>query len=171
MNNNVTKKLFKILFIIYIIVLVLVIILKFPTGMADHAINEWISGGNHTRIKPQLIPFKTIKSYLYYLHSPTDWFAKNLLCNIIIFIPYGFLRPVFTRHRHKMFILTVVEGFLISVFFELFQYVSALGHMDVDDVILNTLGVVIGYGMYVLVLTVKRKYKIKSGKQVRRDIK
>jgi glycopeptide antibiotics resistance protein len=140
------RKSAKIIFAVYMIILIGVIILKFPTGMVRATITGWINGNPVVRTAPKLTPFQTIIEYTKNVHSLNDWFIKNLAANIIMFLPYGFLIPLIkNKISCKNVILT---GALLSVFIEIFQYVSALGQCDIDDVILNTLGVALGFVLY-----------------------
>lgn len=147
----ILKKYSKILFTVYVVFLILVIVLKFPTGMVRNMVQGWFDGQEVVRMSPQMIPFKTIIEYAGNVHSLNDWFIKNLMANVIMFIPYGFLVPFFAQKDRKVLIKVVLTGCTLSIFIEVFQYVTALGQCDVDDVILNTLGVLLGGCIYQLI--------------------
>ena len=68
----------------------------------------------------------------------------NLLGNIIPFMPIGLLSPLVFRSIswQKVLVLEVVTGLT----FEVMEVVFRVGIFDIDDVILNAFGVVIGYG-------------------------
>lgn len=71
----------------------------------------------------------------------------NLLGNVAAFIPFGFFLPVLwkdTAKLYRMFLLTL--GF--SLLIELVQLLYRVGTFDVDDLLLNTLGGLIGYAMW-----------------------
>ena len=131
------------------VILLGVIVLKFPTDMVWHTIYTWIQNGTISRMSPNLIPFKTIVAYASNVQAVYDWFFKNLACNILMFIPFGLLLPWFAKRKKARHI--IVSGLIVSVLIEIFQYATALGVCDVDDVILNTLGVAIGYGIYAII--------------------
>ena len=66
--------------------------------------------------------------------------------NVLVFIPIGFaLCLTFRRIRWWQ---TVVIGMALSVGIELLQLVFKRGCADIDDVIHNTLGCVVGCGLY-----------------------
>ena len=66
--------------------------------------------------------------------------------NVLVFIPIGLaLCSAFRRIRWWQ---TMVIGMALSVGIELLQLVFKRGCADIDDVIHNTLGCVIGYGLY-----------------------
>ena len=98
-------------------------------------------GGTHTG-PPNFVPFRTI---LFYLHSGKGLVivGLNLAGNIVLFIPVGFLAPfVFRRMNWKQAIgLAIASGLTI----EGMQAIFRVGIFDVDDLILNGLGVIVGY--------------------------
>ena len=96
---------------------------------------------------PNYIPFKTI---LPYLLGDNGFLigALNIGGNIAFLIPIGFLLPfVFAQvDWKKSLVVAVLSGMSI----ELTQVLLHIGIFDIDDVILNGLGVMLGYWMYVL---------------------
>lgn len=132
------------------VIVVIVLVLKFPTGLVSGAIKYWMDGGEFVRGEPQLVPFKTTILYIKHVHSLTDWFFKNLACNLIMFIPYGFLTPMFMKPYKHMGLKVMLTATLVSVGIEIFQYITALGLCDIDDVMLNVISAMIGYGIYVI---------------------
>ncbi len=96
-----------------------------------------------------LKPFYTIRNYInVILHYPESYYYKhciiNLTGNIIMFIPAGFLLPRLFRPLRKFFCF--LPTVIISILFvELLQLFALLGSFDVDDIILNLAGILIGY--------------------------
>ena len=72
------------------------------------------------------------------------WFAQITL-NILLFIPLGFLLPFQTPKKRISFIKVLLAAFLFSVLIETLQYITSRGITEVDDVINNTLGGVLGW--------------------------
>ena len=70
--------------------------------------------------------------------------------NIGCFVPFGFLLPVLWR-RAKFWHIAAA-GFAFSLAIEATQYIFRVGIAELDDLILNTLGVVTGYALYGIVL-------------------
>lgn len=99
--------------------------------------------------RANFVPFATLR-YFYLIRKRYSYIvAKNILGNIIGFIPLGVLLPVlFVRLRHVG--KTILVVFLISLGFETIQLVFNLGVFDVDDLLLNTAGGEIGYLLYVI---------------------
>lgn len=73
----------------------------------------------------------------------------NFLGNIILFIPNGFLLPVVTGWRKWYKIITV--GFGFSLLIEISQYVTHRGCFDPDDIILNSIGTVVGLCLWEII--------------------
>lgn len=109
--------------------------------------NERFWGNNN------FIPFKTIYQYLF---SATNLSfsirIQNLAGNIIGFIPFGFLMPLLSRKFLNLKVITLTT-FCLSLVYELTQLVFRFGSFDVDDLILNTLGGVVGYLLIYWILT------------------
>ncbi|GLX67936.1 VanZ family protein [Paenibacillus glycanilyticus] len=94
-----------------------------------------------------VIPLHTIKSLIYNReHYNTDAWVKNLFGNIVLFIPIGVFLPAMNRKllRTARFLpVTVLILFLV----ESIQLVTKVGSFDIDDIILNTLGALIGFAV------------------------
>ncbi|SEA75040.1 VanZ like family protein [Xylanibacter ruminicola] len=94
----------------------------------------------------QLEPFRsywTFGEHSYFMES----FAANLL-NVALFVPVGFL--IGAGFRHIGWKKVVQWGCLLSIVIEISQYVLRKGYCETDDVIHNTLGCLIGYGVYLI---------------------
>src|SRR5260221_2601059 len=98
--------------------------------------------------RANFIPFKTLR-YFYSIRKRYSYLvAKNILGNIIGFIPLGVLLPLlFARLKRPG--KTIGTVFLISLGFETIQLIFNLGVFDVDDLLLNTLGGAIGYMLFI----------------------
>lgn len=68
----------------------------------------------------------------------------NLAGNVIGFLPFGFFLPILSRRLRNGFVVTAL-GFGLSLLVESIQLVFKVGCFDVDDLILNTLGVLLGW--------------------------
>lgn len=101
-----------------------------------------------------LIPgFSTIGCYRRLTGTPVEVVICDLqvLGNIALFIPMGILVPIVSP-RFASFRWMLLIGLVMSVSIECIQYFQqsfgALRNADIDDVILNTVGVLIGYGLF-----------------------
>jgi glycopeptide antibiotics resistance protein len=104
----------------------------------------------------KMIPFDTINNYLtnVVLWDKTEAF-KNIFGNIILFIPYGFLGILYPKLNR--FIWLFVTFFIVINIVEFSQYYFKRGFADVDDIILNTTGAVIGFIIYKIFFFIKDK--------------
>ncbi|WP_243280446.1 VanZ family protein [Clostridium sp. 1001271B_151109_B4] len=67
----------------------------------------------------------------------------STILNIIFFMPFGFLLPTLWK-RFRKFIPTVFAGFIFSLIIEVGQLFTFRA-TDVDDLIMNTLGTILGF--------------------------
>jgi len=79
----------------------------------------------------------------------SEYSYKNIGGNIIGFIPLGILLPLAWPFAKKWWRLLLLV-FFTSLAFELTQLYTGIGVFDVDDLLLNTFGGIIGYLFYVL---------------------
>lgn len=91
--------------------------------------------------KPEL--FWAIRSWIVNPTVVNKAEAVQYLLNILFFIPYGLLIP-WKENWKRVFVTALV----LSISIELSQYIFNLGWCEVDDVISNTLGALIGYGIW-----------------------
>ncbi|MFZ7942905.1 VanZ family protein [Neobacillus sp. 19] len=92
-----------------------------------------------------LVPFKTIAGFL----SGNGNFLVafyNITANVLLFVPFGVVTLLLSKNplRPKLFF---ISG-LIILLIETTQHLTKRGSMDIDDMILNLLGVWIGYVLY-----------------------
>jgi glycopeptide antibiotics resistance protein len=105
---------------------------------------------------PNYVPFKTILPYLLGENGFLIG-ALNIGGNIAFLIPIGFLLPfVFTRIDWKR---SLVVALLSGMSIELTQVFLHIGIFDIDDVILNGLGVMVGFWMYLLFQKTKQQWR------------
>lgn len=67
--------------------------------------------------------------------------------NIIMFIPFGVLLPILFK-EFRCGRQCVLMGFLCSCGIEIAQHITQRGYMQLDDVVTNTLGTLIGWSVY-----------------------
>ncbi len=137
-------------FILYLIILYFLVILPLPTF--EEAIKISIKGN--------LYPFHFIQSIISessfnildfntYFKSLFEPCIYTVLLNILMMIPLG----IYLRGYFKLnFIKTIIITFILSLFFELTQlsglyfiYPKPYRVFDVDDILMNTLGGILGY--------------------------
>lgn len=138
------KKLIKILFYIYIAFLILFVVLKFD-GSFERIIslhNSIIENEKEGIRNINLIPFRSISPYLRNITEPYAF--KNIIANILVFIPLGFF--VSNKNPKNVFkTLVICLSVILSI--ECIQLLFKIGFFDVDDIILNFIGSLIGMGI------------------------
>lgn len=130
-NNEefvVYKEILKLFFLIYILCLFQIVTFQDTT---------LVVGDNNFN----LYPFKEILRY----RLGSRLFFKNVIGNLIMFVPYGFFASYFTKNNKGIISFILVA--IASISIEFTQL--AIGRVfDIDDVILNVVGGMIGYGIY-----------------------
>ncbi|USK74517.1 VanZ family protein [Peribacillus frigoritolerans] len=90
------------------------------------------------------IPFKTISHYLFLADVTPSIRMENIAGNIIGFVPFGLMLPLLSK-RFSQLKSILIATFCLSFTYEILQLLFELASFDTDDLILNTLGGVIGY--------------------------
>ncbi len=110
-----------------------------------------------------LVFFDSIKLML---ESGSPWLIlKNILGNVVLFLPFGFFLPLIYPKLHR-FRVCLTLSFLMSLAIEMSQYSFADRIFDVDDIFLNTLGAIIGWMLYKIIRCFAYKIaKLKANKK------
>ena len=133
------KRIFTILIYMYIVFLILFVVLKFDGSFEKiiaihHRYNEQDGIQNIN-----LVPFRSILPYLRNITEPYAF--KNIMGNVIIFIPLGFfVSNIFSKKIFKSIIICVAAILAI----ECVEFIFKIGFFDIDDIILNLLGCLLG---------------------------
>lgn len=134
---NYYKEVIYILLIIYVESLLYLTV--YPSSGVIHS--DWV-GVN-------LVPFDTIKDYLFlFAYGYMGTATINLIGNIIVLVPLGVLLVLL--NKNITFIKILMIGFGTTLAIETTQLVLSMSgwlsrSFDIDDIILNTLGVLIGF--------------------------
>ena len=159
MNLRKSKKfriIGKLLFILYIVFIIYFLIFSDWYGRA----------GTMDEYHYNLVLFREIKRFWNY-RAEVGLFAMftNLFGNVIIFIPFGFFMPMASKYRNIF--SAVFYSFGLSLCVETFQLITKVGSFDVDDLLLNTIGGLIGYIIYILGEALRRRHVKKKRNQRR----
>lgn len=123
------KKFYKIIIIPYTLFLLYLMFL----GMGRYQYED-----NIVRIEPVLATIKFIEDTIQWKDI-----IRIVLGNIVMFIPFGFLGWVFPQLKDlKNLLFSFMSAIIIA---EALQYFTRMGIFEVDDIILNTLGVYLGW--------------------------
>lgn len=85
----------------------------------------------------------------------------NIGGNILGFMPFGFILPVVHRNMNSFWLVTFL-GFSMSLLVECVQLVSRVGSFDVDDMLLNTIGTMLGYILFAVCNRIRKVYDEKK---------
>lgn len=101
-----------------------------------------------------LVPLKEIGRFLkYWRVLGTKAVLLNIVGNVVAFLPFGIFLPIFSARCRKLW-RTMYYSFELSLLVELLQLISKVGSFDVDDLLLNTLGGVLGFLVYRFVMCI-----------------
>ena len=136
------------LFVVYT-ALLLWLLFDRPSGWGSN-----LSYAEQMRSNMNLIPFQTIGNYWHVMKQMefTPHFYHcviNLGGNIFLFIPIGYLLPRLWPGLRNFFLFLLTCVLAITLV-ELLQLVTLLGSLDIDDLILNLFGMLLGYFSYII---------------------
>ena len=151
MNGKKKPRLFRVLlygvFIIYItVVLGVTFLTRYggnQGGISLHMLSSYIDAWNSFSI--------------------TEW--RNIILNIMMFVPLGFMLPLLFKKFEKWY-YTYLAGFVSTLVIETLQFVSKRGIFEIDDLINNTLGCMIGYGIVMIFILSFNKNHINRNNKV-----
>ena len=116
------------------------------------AVTLWMSGRNYSSLDP--IPFEDVRHLAHRLaRHPVSMRVISLIIvpiimNILLFVPFGFLLfiALYTIERPTMqtYVLTVFLGVTLSCFIEASQYFLPDRVADINDIIWNSIGALLG---------------------------
>lgn len=127
-------------FVLYCVILFYILILDKAFSGYHQSLHNILSHIN-------LIAFRTIITYIIRLAGDSinlDTVIKNLAGNLFLFVPMGAILPFAFDKMQKLW-CTVLFLLVLILSVELTQILLGIGSFDVDDLILNILGGVLGY--------------------------
>lgn len=130
------KEIFMLLFILYVMCLFEIVTLQdYNYGLSNY------------------IPFREIFRY----EIGSRLFVKNIIGNILLFLPYGYFAADYIKSKKMWYICFLTM--LVSITIECVQ-LNIGRTFDIDDVILNTVGGVLGYFLYRLLEKISGKLPV-----------
>lgn len=146
-NTKRKKSLYVVLFAAYLILLFYFLFFSEGLGRAS----------TEAEYRYNLTLFREIKRFIEYRHVlGYQAVFLNVAGNVIAFMPFGFLLPPLMNYKTNWFV-TTIWAFLFSLFVETIQLFFRLGSFDVDDMLLNTIGGLLGYIICILLKGTKGK--------------
>ena len=89
-------------------------------------------------------PFHAVKLFL---ENRRPGFLEGAALNLLIFIPVGYTVPVLFRRADRWW-KVLLTGFFVSLVVEILQLISRMGMFDLDDLMHNVIGTIIGWACY-----------------------
>ena len=120
------QRLTEVLFIIYLLVLIWIIVFKMEFAVAD------INRIQNLNLNPYSAPARINGEIVY----------EEILFNMLAFLPFGMYLGILFKKWNIFQCLFVF--LLMSLSFEIIQYIFSIGASDITDVINNVLGGIIG---------------------------
>ena len=90
------------------------------------------------------------------LHIVRLGLARQILLNILVYVPLGCVLPCLLWERRHPMRITLALGITLSVLTEFSQYFTRRGYCETDDLINNTLGCLLGMALFALSRAVLR---------------
>ena len=124
----ISKELMSLAFVVYILCMFQIVTSQDVSGV--HGVNITL--------------FKELTRY----EVGSKLFYRNIIGNIMMFIPFGFFSSYYLKLNRKTFIFFLT--LIVSIVIELIQLKIGRA-FDIDDIILNVVGTFLGYYLYRLV--------------------
>ena len=111
----------------------------------------------NTKIQPLFYSYKEAWNNF----QVSEW--RNIILNIFLFVPLGFLLPLGIK-RLRIWWKIYLAGVLLTLGIETLQFFLKRGIFDLDDMFNNTIGTMIGYGCFAVIMLIisiikeKQKY-------------
>lgn len=154
-DNNIIREVFINVFFIYFLILINLTICK------GSVLEIGFEGNRNINYIPLI---ETIRMFTNNYMGIGNTFY-NVIGNIVLFVPLGFLIPLLFKKKNSVLNI-VIYGFITSLIIELIQLVTAYNITDIDDIIFNSLGAVLGFltfnSFYSIIKKTKFKYLLKS---------
>lgn len=141
-KKRILQTLSTILFVIYTIFVVWMTLLK-----------------REPRVRARVIKPELFWAFRGWINGAPDGKQESIqyIQNVLFFIPFGFLLP--WKKWKTVFMSTLITSAVIEVT----QYIFNLGWCELDDVISNIAGALVGFGLYVIVHKLIKKGESRVG--------
>lgn len=113
--------------------------------------------GTYSSSEIRMSPFSGFK---YYFATGYKYMIGDFMRNFCLFLPLGVLIPVINKEKFRRLSYAAFVGVIVSTGIEAAQLFGKLGTCDIDDIIANTLGTVMGYIICDLALRVSKNWKL-----------
>ena len=97
-------------------------------------------------VRPSSAQTDLFWSYKAWINDQNNQIGQEILANIVMFMPFGFLlSSIVTKHR-----LVFPAAILFSLIIETLQLFLMRGLFEWDDVVSNTIGAIMGIGLFLI---------------------
>lgn len=147
-----------ILFAVYIYMLIKIILFKFGTmdvSFLGHQLQKTLGNPENIIERLQSGNFSPFKEISRNIHGLTSHDFINLVGNIALFMPFGIFLLLMSRNKRISFISVFILSLGLSLSLECAQVIFLIGTFDVDDLILNVSGGLLGYVVFKIYLMCK----------------
>ena len=86
--------------------------------------------------------------------------VEHMGLNVVMFVPFGYLIPAMNPDKLRKCSFVFWGGLMCSTVIEGVQMVCSLGQSDIDDIIANTIGSVIGYVVIRGIWQIQKNWRI-----------
>ena len=140
------------LLLVYVCIVVVVRFTFFPFGTVDGAVQPLeFDVANAFPPRINWVPFVYLFDYPVFREA-----LINLIGNTAMFIPLGIVWPAVFKEldTHTK---AIAAGVGTSLLIEILQLPFYVRCSDIDDLILNSIGYLLGYGIYLLVKAIRQR--------------
>lgn len=143
---NIFREVFINLFFIYFLIVIYLTFFKYGMLHLDLRMRSYAN------LIPLVETIKMFKDNFMGLGNS----LYNVLGNVLLFVPLGFGIPLFFKNHNRLR-KVAFYGFVASFSIELLQYLTCTNFTDIDDIIFNTLGAIIGFVIFnIFILIIER---------------
>lgn len=159
MGEKAIKNIIRILFVIYCVILFYILFLY--SARTGNQFNLATFSKEHIEMV-NITPLKTLLDFKDRINNSTiniGIVVQNILANLLMFIPMGMALPVLFKDKFNKLWKIVVFIVCLVLGVEIIQFLTFCGSADIDDLVLNTIGCMIGYGI-VQIKCVRKLFKL-----------
>lgn len=102
-------------------------------------------------------PFDDLKNAIQYKNPEL---VQHMAANVLLFVPFGYLIPAMNPEKLRKVSFVFLGGIISSTVIEGIQMIFFLGQSDIDDIIANSIGAVVGYLVIRFVWQFQKNWKL-----------
>ncbi|MGL5329388.1 MAG: VanZ family protein, partial [Peptostreptococcaceae bacterium] len=146
---NILRECLLLIFLIYFLILLFMTVFKSGTISFNNPFDSYMYKSEGIFGIINIIPFKETINTILDEHVPITMPIRNIVGNILLFVPLGIMIPILFNKYDKLSKIFVL-GLTSSLCIEVVQLFVGYNISDIDDVIFNTTGAILGFACYKL---------------------